>query len=77
MEIPGTCGLAMIGITMRFAQSMSGCRLGGYMSREFVSMSSCVGRASRHGHDQTSNGILKDKRWAKKPPDLGGKQERG
>lgn len=51
---PRQFGLVLIGITMRFAERILGCRLGGYMCRDFVGIASCVGPAGRHDYNQTA-----------------------
>lgn len=51
---PRHCGLVSIGITMRFAERILGCRLGGYMCRDFVGIASCVGPAGSQDYSQTA-----------------------
>lgn len=51
---PQTSGLVLMGIMMRFAERILGCRLEGYMCREFVGTPSCVRAAGRRGYDRTA-----------------------
>lgn len=51
---PRHVGLVSIGIVMRFAERALGCRLGGYMCREFVGTASCVKTVGRRGYNRTA-----------------------
>lgn len=64
---PRHCSLVLIGITMRFAERILGCRLGGYMCREFVGMNilrrgQLVGVAIIEQHIEGQ-----DKSWVNRP----------
>lgn len=58
---PQACGLVLIGIMMRFAERILGCRLGGYMCREFVGTASCVKTAGGRRYNRTAYRETRDR----------------